>query len=106
MDSLVKRLLKKQPVKFESKTENIEELKNRLIETKFVFVTFTETCGGTELAINVDLDSSEIKNADFEKGVGIINIVGTCTLDYQKVRCIAEVDIATKEGVGYLELLN
>lgn len=106
MDNLVKRLSLKQSIDFESRTDTLEELKERLMEMKFVFITFTETKGGTELGINVDLDSTDIKNADFDKGVGSISVVGTCELDYQKVRCVAEIDLSTKKGSGYLELLN
>ena len=106
MDDLVERLLNKQPIDFESRTDSMEEVKERLIEMKFVFVTFTETSGGTELGINVDLDLTDIENADFDKGTGTIRVAGICTLNYQKVRCIAEVDLSTKKGAGYLELLE
>ena len=106
MDDLVERLSKKQPIDFESRTETLDEIKERLTEMKFVFVTFTETSGGTELGINVDSDLTKIENADFNKGTGTIHVVGTCTLNYQKVRCIAEVDLSTKKGTGYLEPLD
>ena len=106
MDDLVERLLNKQPIDFESRTDSMEEVKERLIEMKFVFVTFTETRGGTELGIDVDLDLTDIENADFDKGAGTIRVVGTCKLNYQKVRCIAEVDLSTKKGTGYLEPLD
>ena len=39
MDDLVERLLNKQPIDFESRTDTMEEVKERLIEMKFVFVT-------------------------------------------------------------------
>lgn len=106
MDDLVERLSQKQPIDFESRTDTLEEVKERLTEMNFVFVTFTETQGGTELGINVDKDLTDIKNADFDKGTGVISVVGTCTLNYQKVRCIAEVDLSTKKGTGYLEPLD
>jgi hypothetical protein len=106
MDDLVKQLTKKQPINFESRTDTLDELKQRLTEMKFVFITFIETKGGTELGINVDSDLTKIENADFDKGAGIISVVGTCTLNYQKVRCIAEVDLSTKKGTGYLEPLD
>lgn len=106
MDDLVERLSKKQPIDFESRTETLDEIKERLTEMKFVFITFTETKGGTELGINVDPSLTKIENADFNKGEGVISVVGTCTLNYQKVRCIAEVDLSTKKGTGYLESLD
>jgi hypothetical protein len=105
VDSLVKRLSNKQPIEFELRTESLEELKERLTKMKFVFITFTETRGGTELGIDVDLDLTNIEEADFNKGTGNIYIVGTCELNYQKVRCFAEVDLSTKKGTGYLDSL-
>jgi len=106
MDSLVERLSSKQPIDFESRTDTLEEIKERLTEMKFVFITFTETRGGTELGIDVDLDLTDIANADFDKGIGTICVAGTCELNYQKVRCIAEVDLSTKKGTGHLEPLD
>jgi hypothetical protein len=32
-----------------------------------------------------------------------VRIVGGLTLDYVKVRCIAEIDLSTLEGQGHLE---
>jgi len=106
MDYLVEKLLNKQHIDFESRTESMQEIKERLTEMKFVFVTFTETNGGTELGINVDLALTNIRNADFEQGTGVISVVGTCKLNYQRIRCIAEVDLSTKKGTGYLEPLD
>jgi len=106
MDDLVERLSNKQSIDFESRADTLEEVKERLTEMKFVFITFTETKGGTELGIEVDIDLTDIKNADFDKGTGVISVVGTCILNYQKVRCNAEVDLFTKKGIGYLEPLD
>ncbi len=106
MDDLVERLLKRQPIAFESRTDTLNEVKERLMEMKFVFITFTETKGGTELGIDVDMDLTDIKNADFDEGTGVISVIGTCMLNYQKVRCVSEVDLSTKKGTGFLELLD
>lgn len=106
MDDLVRRLLKKQPIDFEPRSGSMEEIQERLIEMKFVFITFTQTNGGTELGINVDLDLTKIDNANFNKAIGAIHVVGTCKLNYQEVRCIADVDLSTKKGFGYLEILD
>lgn len=104
MDPLVKQLLAKQPIEFESRTSDLKELKERLLNMKFVFVTFPETKGGTELGVDVDSDLTNINDADFIHGTGHIHVVGTCELNYQKARCIAEIDLSTKKGIGYLEL--
>lgn len=107
MDRLVKQLSEgKHSVEFEPRTEDYTELKERLLEMKFVFVKFTDTIGGTEVGINVDDDLTDLKEADFEKGKGKIHVVGICELNYHKVRCIADVDLKTKKGIAYLEVLD
>lgn len=106
MDRLVKQLSEgKHPVVFEPRTEEYSELKERLVEMKFVFVKFTDTMGETELGINVDNNLTDLKDVDFEKCKGNIHVVGTCELNYHKVRCIADINLKTKKGTGYLEVL-
>jgi hypothetical protein len=106
MDRLVKHLSEgKHPIVFEPRTEEYSELKERLTEMKFVFVKFMDTMGETELGINVDDSLTNLEDADFIEGKGNVHIVGTCDLNYHKVRCIAEVDLKTKKGTAYLELL-
>jgi hypothetical protein len=68
-----------------------------------VRITFTETKGGTELGFKVDKDASDLTAANFEEASGKVRVVGGLTLDYVKVRCIAEIDLKTLEGVGHLE---
>lgn len=107
MDRLVKYLSEdKHPIVFEPRTEEHSELKERLVEMKFVFVKFMDTIGETELGINVDDNLTDLKDADLVNGSGNIHVVGTCELNYHKVRCIAEVDLKTKKGTAYLELLD
>lgn len=102
MDNLIMRLSEgEHPVLFESRTENLKDIKER-IEKGFVFITFTGTKGGTELGIDIEQDRTDISDVDFEKNVGTLKIVGTCNLNYQKIRCIAKIDISTRKGSGYL----
>lgn len=106
MDKLVEKLSTgKHLVVFEPRTKDINEIKERL-DQGFVFVKFTETQGGTELGINIDNDLTSLEKADFKKSTGSIKVVGTCELNFHKVRCIAEINLATREGKGYLELLD
>jgi hypothetical protein len=107
MDRLVKQLSEgKHPIIFEPRTEKYSELKERLVEMKFVFVKFLDTMGETELGINVDDTLTDLKDADLVNGSGNIHVVGTCELNYHRVRCIAEADLKTKKGMAYLELLD
>ena len=107
MDRLVKQLSEgKHPIVFEPRTEDYSELKERLVEMKFVFVKFMNTMGETELGININDRLTNLENADYTNGTGNIHVVGTCELNYHKVRCIAEVDLKTKTGIAYLELID
>ena len=73
------------------------------IDSGYVRVKFTETQGGTELGFKVDKDASDLAEADFEAGTGKVRVVGGLTLDYTKVRCVANIDLATLAGEGHLE---
>lgn len=107
MDRLVKQLLDgKHPIAFEPRTEKYSELKERLVEMKFVFVKFMDTMGETEIGINVDEDLTNLESADFVKGTGNIHVAGTCELNYHIVKCIVDVNLKTKQGTAHLELLD
>lgn len=107
MDRLVSTLIEgKHLIEFESCTENLDELKER-ISHGFVFIKFTGTQGGTELGINLDHNSKTLGNTMLnDKESHTIKIVGTCELNYHKVKCHAEIDLKTRKGVGYLELID
>jgi uncharacterized protein YbdZ (MbtH family) len=68
----------------------------------FVHVKFTDTRGGTELGFQLDSQASDVSQADFERGTGRIHIEGGLTLNYHKVRCVADLDLGTLTGEGYL----
>ena len=106
MDQLITQLLTgNHPVLFEPRTEDINEIKERLNQG-FVFIKFTETQGGTELGVNVDGQLTRLNEGNFETNKGAIQVVGTCELNFQKVRCIADIDLSTRQGIGRIELLQ
>ena len=76
------------------------------LERGYVHIKFTDTKGGTELGLRLDLDASGLSQADFEGASGMAKIVGNLTFEYTKVRCIAEIDLSTLEGTGHLEKLE
>ena len=76
------------------------------VERGYVHVKFTDTQGGTELGIAIDRDNSSLASADFEGGTGQVQIVGRLTLDFVDVRCLAEIDLASLEGLGHLEVVG
>ena len=85
--------------------EPVQELKE-CIDRNYVHVKFTETRGGTELGFPLDADASDLTAGDFENGTGQVKLAGALTLDYVKVRCVADLDLATMEGTGRLELVD
>jgi uncharacterized protein YbdZ (MbtH family) len=76
-------------------------LKDRL-DLGYVHIKFTETRGGTELGVRLDRDTLDVNHADFESQAGEVHLEGDLTLDYVKVRCIADIDLKTLKGKGHL----
>jgi uncharacterized protein YbdZ (MbtH family) len=76
-------------------------LKDR-IDMGYVHIKFTETKGGTELGVRLDRDILDLSHADFENRSGAVHLEGELTLDFVKVRCIADIDLKTLAGKGRL----
>jgi len=72
----------------------------------YVFIKFTATQGGTDLGVRVDKARTDVSQADFDEGSGTVHVEGTLTLNYVKVRCIADIDLATQNGTGHLVILE
>jgi hypothetical protein len=100
VNELVKRLSEKQAVAAE-RAGDCQALKEQ-IEREFVLIKFTETKGGTELGYRIDRQASNIQGVDFEKGRGKVHLEGELVLNYVTVRCIADIDLSTLKGIGYL----
>ncbi len=105
MDELVERLSQGQhKVEVTVLPKTPQGLKESL-ERGYVHVKFTETRGGSELGVAIDPEATDTAAADFDNARGRIHIVGGLTLNYEKVRCIADIDLATLQGEGRLEPL-
>jgi hypothetical protein len=105
MDELVQRLSGGDHPVITRRAESVKELKQS-IDRSYVLVTFTDTRGGTELGVRLDDALTDLSGADFEQGVGSVHLAGNLTLNYVKVRCVADVDLATLQGKGHLEILG
>ncbi len=75
------------------------------IARQYVHVLFTGTQGGTELGFRPD-ERSDLSRADWEKGEGTVHLEGELNIDGVQVRCVADLDLATVEGTGHLEILQ
>jgi uncharacterized protein YbdZ (MbtH family) len=72
------------------------------IDRDYVHIKFTATKGGTELGFALAREACDFSGADFETGTGSVHIEGGLTLDYARVRCIADIDLSTLKGTGHL----
>jgi uncharacterized protein YbdZ (MbtH family) len=81
--------------------KTVNAFKDR-IDMGYVHIKFTETKGGTELGVRLDQNTLDLSRADFESRSGSVHLEGELTLDYVKVRCIADIDLQTLAGNGRL----
>ena len=104
-DTLVGRLSNGRHAVATSRYKTASELGD-CIERGFVLVKFTGTRGGTELGFRVNPDHTDTTGANFKDGVGTVRVGGDLTLDDVKVRCLAQIDLQSLAGEGYLEPLS
>jgi uncharacterized protein YbdZ (MbtH family) len=91
------------PVEAGLRPEKTVKLFKEAIDRDYVHVKFTKTKGGTELGFKLDRELCNFSKADFENAGGSVHVEGYLTLDYVKVKCIADIDLKTLEGKGHLE---
>jgi hypothetical protein len=72
----------------------------------YVFIKFTGTRGGTDLGVRIDKQATDLSQADLGVGTGTAHIEGTLTLNYVRVRCVADIDLSTLSGTGHLVILE
>ena len=107
MDDLVRRLIEgKHAVEVRVRPEKTPAMFKAAIDRGIVHLRFPETRGGTELGVHLDPGSSDLSGADFERGTGSVKLNGRLTLNYVKVRCIADINLDSLTGLGNLELAS
>jgi uncharacterized protein YbdZ (MbtH family) len=105
-DTLVKRLTQgSHPLAAGLHPEKSVQALKESIDRGYVHIKFTDTKGGTELGVKLDTAVCDFSRADFEDQTGTVHLVGGLILDYVKVRCIADIDLTTLAGQGYLEIV-
>jgi len=101
--SLVERLAEgNHPVEVGLRPERNMKLFKEAIDRNYVHIKFTDTKGGTEIGCQLDRNTSDFSQADFENGKGTAHIEGDLTLDYVKIKCIADIDLSTLTGTGHV----
>jgi hypothetical protein len=107
MSDLVQRLSEgEHPVTVGGPKPELTEFRKRIEDMGYVFIKFTGTRGGTDLGVRVDKTATDLSHAHFDQSSGMAHVEGTLTLDYVKVRCIADIDLATLNGTGHLVQLE
>lgn len=107
MDELVERLsVEGQDVVVGGPSPSVAELHRRIAEMGYVFIKFSASRGGTDLGVRVDESGTDLSKADFANATGSVHIEGTLTLNYVKVRCVADIDLASLSGTGHLVVLE
>jgi hypothetical protein len=104
MNELTERLTVEQPIVMGGADPTVEELRERTGEMGYVLVKFTQTRGGTELGFPLDRAMTDLSRANFDEGTGTVHVEGHLILNYDPVRCIADIDLATLKGTGRLAL--
>jgi Core binding factor beta subunit len=105
MDELVEHLTTgDHPVVVGGPNATLEELRKRFEDMGYVFVKFTGTRGGTDLGFELDREASDASAANFDEGKGTLHVEGLLVLNYEPVRVIADIDLATLEGTGRLKI--
>jgi len=105
MDELVQRLSEGDHPIVAQRYKSAQELR-QAIERGYVLLKFTDTRGGTELGVRLDNAATDLGGADFGQSTGNVHLVGNLTLNYVPVRHVANVDLATLNGTGHLEILE
>ncbi len=105
MDPLVQKLSEGAHPISAGRYRSAADLK-QAIDRGYVLVKFTDTKGGTELGSRLDRAATDLGHADLANGTGTVHLVGNLSLNYVPVRCIADLDLATLEGQGHLEILE
>jgi uncharacterized protein YbdZ (MbtH family) len=104
---LVQRLAQgRHPVVAGLRPEKSVKALQESIERGYVHIRFTATRGGTELGVRLDPAACDFSRADFATQTGTVHLEGGLTLDYVKVRCIADIDLTTLAGQGHLTILS
>ncbi len=100
MNELVERLTKDQAVETARPEKTAKALKE-CIDRDYVHVMFKET--GTEVGVQLDRRDCKFDDGNFDAATGTVHIVGGLILNYDKVRVVADIDLANCEGTGHLE---
>jgi len=98
-DDLVERLSQgTHPVEASLRPEKSVQALKECIDRGYVHLKLTGRRGGRELGVRLESDA-----VAFDDRAGSVRLVGGLTLNYVKLRCVADLDLNTLAGQGRLE---
>jgi hypothetical protein len=107
MEDLVQRLSQgSHPVEVSLRPDRTCQAFKDAIDRGCVHLRFTQTRGGTELSVPVDRQRSDFDTGDFASGTGQVRVSGELTLDFVRVRCLADISLSSLDGNAHLEILG
>lgn len=107
VDDLIQRLSQGDyPVEITLRPEKTAIALKERIDIGYVHIKFTDTRGGTDLGLQLDREASKLSDADFDQQTGTVHLAGDLTLNYAKVRCLADIALDTLSGTGHLEVIE
>jgi uncharacterized protein YbdZ (MbtH family) len=68
----------------------------------YMHMKFIDARGEVELGVILDREAVEIHTADFENQKGVVHLEGGLIINCQRIRCIADINLETLTGRGYL----
>jgi len=94
------------PLRFCGRPDATAAALKAAIDAGIVLIHFTDTCGGTELALPLDRSACQLSSGNFDAAQGTVRLVGSLVLDGEAVTCCADVDLSTLAGSGRLATLS
>lgn len=104
MNDLVKRLSEKKHSVETIRPKKTAAALKECIDRKYVHVMFKDT--GTEIGIRLDDAGCDTTQADFMASKGNVHLEGALTLNYEKVKCVVDIDLSTLDGEGILQSVD
>jgi uncharacterized protein YbdZ (MbtH family) len=90
------------PVEIDLRSDSTAKALREAIDRGYVHVRFTQTAGGTTLGFRLNRETSDFSAADIENRTGSVHLEGNLTLDYVRVKCVANIDLENLKGKGHL----
>jgi len=103
MDDLVTRLSTGlHPVEVKIRPEATTERLKECLRRGYVHLKFTDTRGGTELGVALEPEFCRWSEDALDAGRGTIRLEGGLTLNFVRVRCMADIHLEDLRGEGCL----